>query len=290
MKISKLLVVLLLFSLFAIGVQAQESEYNLDETYAIGNKATIHLNSNDAEVKIVGSDRSDVHLVVYRRIEADGWRVKSEGEFSMEVENRGGDLYIREDDTDEFRVLFGSVREEYRITIEAPRDVALDLQGDDDTYTITDINLGIKLSADDTEVELKGKGGDSFDFDIDDGSIRMEKGRGSLTLTMDDGEFYVRNAAFTEVNAEYDDGRVDMTTTLDSDGFYLFDLDDGDVEMNIAGGGGQFDIHHDDKNISVGNNFEETDTDEDRSIYRLAGGNARIEIDTDDGDIDLRTL
>jgi hypothetical protein len=244
MKTSKLIVISLLFLLFAVvGIQAQESEYNLDETYAIENEGTIHLSSDDAEVEIVGSDRSDVHLVVYRRIEVDGWRVQSEGKFAMKVENRGGDLYIREDDTDEYQVLFGNVREEYRITIEAPQEVALDLQGDDDTYTISDINLGLKLSADDTEVELKRMKGNNFDLDIDDGSIQMDEGRGSLTLRMDDGEFYIRNAAFTEVNAEYDDGRVDMTTTLDSDGFYLFDLDDGEVEMNIAGGGGQFDIH-----------------------------------------------
>lgn len=290
MKILEFVVFSFLLSLSAIVASAQGNEYNLDETYSINENGTIHLSSDDAEVEIVGTDRSDVHLVVYRRIDKEGWTLKSEGTFEMEVENRGSDLYIRENDTDEFRIIFGSVREEYRITIEAPRNVGLDLEGDDDTYSIADINLGIRLSADDADADFSGVQGDNFDFDIDDGSIRMDEGRGSLKLRMDDGNFYVRNAEFNEVEADYDDGKVDMRTTLASNRFYLFNMDDGDVELNIAGGGGQFDIHHDDRNISVGNNFEEVSKDEDRVIYRLAGGNARVEIDTDDGSIELRVI
>lgn len=50
----------------------------------------------------------------------------------MVVENRNGDLHIRENNRENGRFVVGSVRKEYRITIEAPRQVVLDIEGDDD--------------------------------------------------------------------------------------------------------------------------------------------------------------
>lgn len=279
-----------LFCLVGFQIHAQENEYNLDETYSISENGTIHLNSDDAEVEINGTDRSDVHLGVYRRVDIDGWKINSEGTFKIEVDNRDGDLYIREAETERRRFIVGNVREEYRISIETPRDISLDLRGDDDSYEISDVNLGMQIDADDSEIELRGAGGDNFDFNIDDGKIRMDEGQGRLKIRMDDGEFYIRQADFKEIDADFDDGEVDITTTLADDGFYIFDMDDGDIELNIAGGGGEFDVHHDDRSIFIDSNFEEVSSGENRSVYRLSGGNARIEIDTDDGDVELRII
>lgn len=290
MSFYKSVILTVFLCVLGMQMQAQDSEYNLDETYSIDKNGTIYLQSNDAEVTIQGSDRSDVHLVVYRYVDVDGWEIKSEDKFEMKVDNRNGDLYIREADRNNGRFVVGNVQEEYRINIEAPRDVALDINGDDDSYEISDFNSAIKLDADDTDIELSGMNGESFEFDIDDGSINMEEGQGSLKLDFDDGEFYVRRADFTEIDVSADDAGMDISTSLSDDGFYRFDMDDGDLELNIAGGGGEFDIRHDDSDLRIGDEFEEVSSDEDQSIYRLAGGDARIEIDTDDGDIELRTI
>lgn len=283
-------VFLVLFILQAYQTHAQENEYNLDETYSINKKGTIHLESDDAEVTIRGTDRSDVHLVVYHRVDVDGWEVKSGEGFRMEVENRGGDLYIREADTEGNRMLVGNIQEEYRITIEAPRDVALDIKGDDGTYEISDINLGLKLWADDSEINLNRMNGDNFDFKIDDSIIRMDEGRGTLNLTMDDSEFSVHKGDFSRIDALFEDSKVDIATSLADDGVYLIEMDDGNLKMNITGGGGEFNIRHEDPDITAGNNFEEVSSDEDRSIYRLPGGKALIEIEIDDGEIELQTI
>ncbi len=278
--------------IFVMGTQLYaQDQYNLNETYEIEQNGTIHLSSDDAEVTIEGSDRSDVHLVVYRDVDVDGINVGSTGIFRIDVEQRDGDLYIREDDRDEQRhVIIGTVEEEYRITLEVPRHVSLDLQGDDDSYEISNINSGISINADDSEIELSEVTGSEFDFNLDDGHISMDEARGRLKLSMDDGELDVRQAEFTEIDANMDDGELDITTSLADGGLYLFDFDDGDLEFNITGGGGEFDIHHDDRNISVEDNFEEVSSDDERSVYRLSGGDARIEIDTDDGNIELRTM
>lgn len=290
MKLYKSAVLIGLLCLIGMQVQAQDHEYNLDETYSIEKNGTIYLQSNDAEVNIQGTDRSDVHLIVYRYVDVDGWEIKSEDRFEMIAENRDGDLYIREDKEENRRLIFGNIEEEYRIDIEVPRDVALDIKGDDDNYDISDINLGVKISADDSDIELGGMQADDFEFDLDDGSINMDVGQGKLKLNMDDGELYVRKASFTEIDARADDGEMDISTSLATDGFYRFDMDDGDLELNIAGGGGEFDIHHDDASIRVGSEFEERSSDEHRSVYRLQGGESRIEIDIDDGDVELRII
>jgi hypothetical protein len=269
--------------------KAQDKEYNLDNTYPIEQNGTIHLNSNDAEVSILGTDRTDVHVVVHREVDIKGLKGKT-GDFEMEVKNRGGDLYIRELKNENSTVIFGTIREKYRISIEAPKNVALDIDGDDDNYRISDINLGIKMDCDDSDIELIRARGDNFDFDVDDGSIHMDQGQGQLKLRMSDGKFYTANAHFNEIAADMDDGEIDVTTSLVDDGFYKFDMDDGDVTLRISGGGGRFEINHDDPGIYASDPFQKEGFDEHRTVYRLAGGKARIDIDTDDGDIKLETI
>jgi len=289
MKYLNTATVTLLLCLFSTHLYAQDT-YDLDENYSIGASATLHLSSDDADVTIKGSDREDVHLVVYRHTEVKGWKIKSDGEFRMEVEERGSDLYIRENSEESNRLIVGNVREEYRITLEVPQNVALDINGDDDSYEISDMNQDVRLDADDCDAEFRGMKGDDFDFDIDDGSIRMDEARGRLQLKMDDGNMYVRQGDFSEIEARYDDGELEIATGLVDDGFYRFDFDDGDLELRVASGGGTFDVEHDDVNLYTDKVFEEINSDEERSEYRLSGGNARVEIDTDDGTVSLRTI
>lgn len=290
MKFIKITLLLAIICAAGPTAHAQDGVYNLDETYDIEEGGTLHLSSDDADVTILGSDRPDVKLKVYRKLDVDGLKMGSSGRFKMEVEEKNGDLYIREKDTEEHRLVVGTIKEEYRIRIQAPHRVALDLRGDDETYRISDLEGGVSMQADDSEIELSGMKGEYFDFDIDDGSIRLEEGSGKLRLDMDDGELYVRNADFREIDADIDDGEMDITTSLQDDGLYLFDLDDGDLELNITGGGGEFDINHDNYHLGVGDKFEEERSDEKRTVYRLPGGEARVEIDTDDGEVELRTI
>ena len=276
--------------LSVLPAMAQENPYNLEETHPIEEGGTIHLTSDDAEVTITGTDRADVEVVVYRKVDVDGWSVKSSGAFKVDVENRGGDLYIKEENTEEHRVVFGGVQEEYRISIEAPKNVALNIKGDDDDYKIAHIRRNIMLEADDADVNLQDIEAQEFDFTIDDGHIRMDKGQGSLRLFMDDGDFEVQRSAFDRIDAKADDGQIAISTRLADEGRYHFDMDDGSLELNIAGGGGNFTIDHDDLNIDLGDQFEEKRVSEDRSQYRLAGGSAEVAITTDDGEIKLSVL
>lgn len=284
-----LLSLVLLFPL--LGNAQSTDEFNLDETYEIDPNGTISLQSDDADVTITGSDRSDVRVVVNYKREVRGFTIGDGDRFEMIVEQRGGDLAIYEKERDNgTRISVGSVKEDYEIRIEAPRSVSLKLEGDDETYRISSIDGALRLDADDTDIELTDCNGDDFSFSLDDGSLSMDQGKGRLQLDLDDGDVRILNGDFREIEAESDDSEIEITTRLDDQGSYTFDFDDGDLRLNIAGGGGDFDIRHDNADISADSEFEEVMDDDDRSIYRLLNGNAKISIDTDDGNIELRVI
>ena len=286
------LLVLPFLLLLAVNTSAQSTdEFNLDKVYTMDKAGTISLSSDDADVTIKGSDRDDVRVVVHYQLSVKGLSIGKNEEFEMIVEERNGNLKIYEKER-EFgnKVVFGSTDEDYRITIEAPRGVSLDLAGDDEDYRISSIDGSISVDADDSAIELNDCNGDEFNFKLDYGDLNMDSGKGSLRLNIDDGDVRILNGDFSNIEVDTDDSELDITTRLADDGDYIFDLDDGDLRLNIAGGGGEFEIRHDNADISASSEFEQTIDDDDRSQFSLPGGNATISISTDDGDIILRVI
>lgn len=281
--------VLLFLSFDAIA--QKNDEFNLDETYPIAEKGTINLQSDDANVTITGSDRQDVRVVVNYRMRVKGMSFGNWEKFEMIVEENNGNLNIYEKERENgVKVILGSSREEYQITIEAPRGVSMNLKGDDDSYRVSSIDGALTIDADDSDIALNDCKGDTFSIKLDDGELMMDGGNGSLQLDLDDGDARILNGNFSDIQIDTDDGDLDITTELAEKGDYRFDMDDGDLVLNIAGGGGEFDIRHDDADISTSSEYEEVMSDDDRSIFRLPLGNAKISIQTDDGDIVLRVI
>lgn len=275
-----------------INTNAQnKDEFHLDEEYTIDAEGTINLQSDDAEVRIIGTNRSDVRVKVDYLLTVKGFTFGSSSKFKMIVEERSGNLEIREKPR-EFgnRGVIGYQSEEYTILIEVPKGVSLNINGDDETYDISDINGAITLKADDSEARLTNCGGDSFSFTMDDGNIEMDTARGSLRLQMDDGTVDIRNAKFSSIQARGDDTEIHIVTSLDDDGRYRFDGDDSDITLDIVGGGGEFQVDHDDADIDVSSEFEVLSDEDGRARYRLPGGNATVTVQSDDGNITFRVF
>lgn len=289
-KSTLLLLPFLLFLTLPLTAQSTD-EFNLDKVYSIDEGGTISLNSDDAEVTIEGSDRNDVRIKVYYKLKVKGLSIGKNEEFEMIVEEQNGNLNIYEKERDfGNKVVFGSTNEEYRITIEAPRSVNLDLEGDDEDYRISSIDGSLNIKADDSQVDLNDCRGDEFFVELDDGDLNMDGGKGELRLDIDDGDARILNGDFSNIQIDTDDSELDITTRLADNGNYRFDLDDGDLRLNIAGGGGEFDIRHDNADISASSEFERKMEDDDRYVFTLPGGDATISISTDDGDITLRVI
>lgn len=277
--------------LFVAGANAQSSdEFNLDEVYNVDTDGTISLSSDDAEVTVVGSDRSDVRVIVHYKLDVSGFSIGSRNKFDMEVREEGGNLVLEEQPRDFNGITIGSIDEEYTIRIEAPRGVSLDFDGDDEEYELRQIDGTIQIIADDASVELTACKGNDFRFDLDDGSIEMDQGSGSLDIDVDDGQADILNGDFNAIMLDSDDGDFRISTALSAGGNYRFDMDDGELELLILGGGGTFNIFHDDADISIDSAFEQSVSEENESEYVLGDGSASIRIDVDDANIDLRKL
>ena len=286
-KISTALI--LISVLLTTNLFAQTDEYHLDEVYPIDAGGTINLVSDDADVWITGSDRDDVRIIVDYRLTVKGLSIGQSDEFEMIVEQRNGDLYIREKPRDiGVSFMIGESEEDYTIEIQVPHDVHLDIDGDDGEYEIVSIDGSLRADVDDSEFRIADCNGGDFDFSMDDGRLEMDGGNGRLRIEADDGDVRIDGGAFTDISAESDDSDIEITTSLYDNGNYRFEMDDGDLTLNITGGGGEFNIDHDNADVHTTRHFEEMRDDEDLAIYRLMGGNARVKIESDDGDINLR--
>lgn len=265
-------------------LNAQEV-FKLNETYPINLSGTIYLDSDDAKVTITGSNRSDVHVNIYRKIETKGFTFSTQ-DFEVDVNPRGGNLYIEEHVSGNLSIM-GYSEEEYTIEIEAPLGASLTIDGDDDDYKITNINGAIDMDIDDGDVYLKNCKGDNFKFDVDDGDIVMDTGAGKLYAKLDDGNIDVTNAGFEEIEVSNDDGNINISTSLSNNGKYFFKSDDSDIEFNIVRGGGKFIISHDDARIRASDKFTMEYQEENETRLTLAKGTAEVRIRTDDARVNL---
>jgi hypothetical protein len=280
--------VILLLSAFCFSILAycQDGDFHLDKVYKASKTGTIDLRSSDAKVFITGSTRSDVHVKIDRRITTKGmvWGGK---EFSVEVEEANGNLVIRERENGGSVSVVGYYKEEYRIDIEAPLGMSLEIKGDDGDYFIKNINGSIELDMDDADAELVSCKGDRFKFSVDDGDIRMDQAKGRLEVRADDGDVEIRNAAFTFIDADFDDGDFIVETSLADNGEYNIQAEDGSVAIKITKGGGEFYVRHDDGRVITEGDFDTVERSEDRTRLKLNNGTAKVTIRVDDGRVRL---
>ena len=263
----------------------EENSFNLNKTYTIGENGTIYLYADDAKVTIIGEDRQDVAVKIDYHVDSKGIAWGSR-EFRVDVESRGGDLYIEEYKKSNTTVM-GYVSIDYKIEIRAPHGSNLDIKGDDDDYFLTAIHGEISINADDADVILKNCRGNRFFFDLDDGDITMDRGQGQLTARMDDGDIEISNAAFQNIDYRGDDGDFAIETSISPNAMFKFSGDDSTFDIVVTQGGGTFTINHDDGNIDYDDNFRLMDKSGDRTVLSLTGGRGKIIISGDDIRVNL---
>jgi hypothetical protein len=261
-------------------------DYHLDQSYKMDAKGTINLTTSDANVFITGTNRTDVHVKIDRVVETKGF-VFGDHEFTVDVNEVNGNLSIRERSGSGTIGVVGYIHEKYTINIEAPEGASLVLRGDDGDYYITSVNGKMDVNLDDADIELTGCKGNDFRFRLDDGKVNMDEGRGSLDVDADDTDIQIQNGRFDRITADVDDGDFVVETTLSDAGEYFMANSDGLIALTILGGGGQFDVRHDDARLITEGSFNEIERSEERSKLTLAKGNAGVEIRADDGRIKL---
>ncbi|MFZ6011147.1 MAG: DUF4097 family beta strand repeat-containing protein [Bacteroidota bacterium] len=275
-----------LILLFVSSVVAQDGDFHLDKEYKMNKTGTIDLSSSDAKVFITGSNRNSVHVKIDRAVTTKGWAWGGE-DFRVDVEESDGDLRIRERQRGSTIGVVGYYRETYKIEIEAPEGVTLTVRGDDGDYYIKNINGSISLSLDDADAELSDCNGSKFRFRLDDGDLRMNKGKGSIDIDADDADVEIYQGQFSAITAEFDDGDLIIETSLTDNGEYYFNSQDGLISLSITGGGGQFDIRHDEAHVMTMGDFKTSHDSENHTVVSLASGSAKVTVRADDARVKL---
>lgn len=277
----------ILLSGFAASAQSTKTgDFHLDKEYKMEGIGTLYLDASDANVFITGSKRTTAHVKIDREVTSKGMTF-GEREFRVDVTEQSGNLNIREKSKGSTVGVVGYYNEKYTITIEAPEGVSLVIDGDDGDYLIKAVNGSIELDLDDADIELTGCLGNSFKVKLDDGDLRMDTGRGTLDVDADDADVEIKNASFQKIMAQLDDGDFIVETAFAENGDYFIDAQDGLVSIKVLGGGGRFDIHHDDARVTTEGGFDVVEKSEDRTRVTLASGNAKVEIRADDARVRL---
>lgn len=277
----------LLFTASALSAQSTKiGDFHLDKEYKMGETGTLYLNASDAKVFITGSKRPTAHIKIDREVTSKGMTF-GEREFRVDVTEQSGNLTIREESKGSTVGVVGYYNEKYTINIEAPEGASLVIDGDDGDYFIKAINGSIELDLDDADIELTGCLGNNFKVKLDDGDLRMDTGRGTLDLDADDADVDIKNASFDKIMAQLDDGDFIVETAFAENGDYFIDAQDGLVSIKVLGGGGRFDIRHDDARVTTEGAFDIVEKSDDRTRVTLANGNAKMEIRADDARVRL---
>jgi hypothetical protein len=276
---------LLLLAVIALG-QTKDGIYQMDKYYAMTPRGIVKLTSSDAKVYITGSARIDAHVKIYRQVTTKGV-VFGQEEFSVDVFEEEGNLVIRERSGSTAVGMIGYHYEKYEITLEIPEGASLQVNGDDGDYRVRNVNGTISMDIDDADIELSACKGSEFRFRLDDGDIVMDGGKGKLDIDADDADVHITGAQFTSILADVDDGDFQVETTLADQGEYMINAQDGLVSMTITGGGGKFDVRHDDSRVTTEGDFQQIDRSDGRTTLVLANGNARVDIRSDDARVRL---
>jgi hypothetical protein len=281
-----LTIAFLLAASISFAQTTKTGNYHIDQPYKISSKGTIRLTCSDAKVFITGSDRADVNVKIDRDVETKGIAFGHD-EFSVDIDEASGNLTIRERSNSSYSGIVGYHNEHYTIKIDAPKGVSLTLNGDDGDYVIDHIDGAIDVDLDDADIEFTACNGDDFRLKLDDGDVKMDQGRGSLEVDGDDTNIQIRNATFSKISAEIDDGDFIVETSLTDNGNYYINTQDGRIAFTVTGGGGRFDIRHDDASIRTDASFSSVEESEDRSRFTLGTGNAKVDIRADDASVRL---
>lgn len=264
-----------------------DRDFHLDQTYNMDATGTLHLSSSDADVRIVGSNRSDVHVKIDRSVESRG--INRTRRFDVEVETRSGDLYITERRGRGSSFSMGYYRVDYDILVELPEGASLRIKGDDDDYYVKNVNGKIDMDVDDGDIELEDCKGNDFQFDMEDGDLRMEGGQGKVYVRIDDGDVDIQNGKFEDVEMVVEDGSIIIETELFDKGSYEIRADDARIDFIVLGGGGDFMVTKDDGRVRSTSAFETIRETDYRSELKLDGGKADVQIRTNDGSVRLST-
>jgi len=271
----------------AVGLQQ-----NTDTTFAVPAGARLALSNHSGSIHVTSWDRNEM------RVQAEhGSRDR------VEVDVRGAVVRVKT----ERRYGMPSFVE-YSITV--PRTMAVDLDGIETEMTIEGVGGDISAGSVEGGITVRGAGGavkiHSVDGDLSiqggrgrisaegvDGSIQISGARGEITVETVDGDVTLENIESANVDVGTVDGTVMYQGTIQDGGQYRLTSHDGDIVVVApAGLNATISVATFEGSFEADPAFRVQLTSARpgrRFSFTLGTGSARIELETFEGEVRLRS-
>jgi len=271
-------------------------EYTRDmaERFEVDPSSKLLVSIDDAELEIIGWDRSEVAIEGTITVSAPSEEKAEEVFKTFSISGEENEVVMRHD--------AGSIRVETRMlgcsavqtchavircTIHVPRGSEIDLNLDDGKADITSIEGRIRIDGDDLSMNMNDIDTDFLTIDIDDGRLEGTGIKGHVEINSDDANISLKESTCDGLRISLDDGSVEIETSILEGEKYFVSSDDGDITMMIRGDA-QIDIEINKDNGTFESDFPiKGKLEEHRISGTIGDGGAEMNISTDDGDIRL---
>jgi len=286
----------------------QIDKYETKGNFMIKADGTLFLETSDADISILGSDRKDVFIEVFRKV-----KIKSnhEEKFSVVIKEDKGNIRLSEiiSYNKKKKNNWVSYKDmDYRITIQAPHSTQLHIISEDGDivmenmqgklYTkIEDGDINIKacefehleIYTEDGDVQMTGNITKLTEIYAEDGRVDLDQVSGKLKATLEDGNLNLHHGILRSIDISSTDGNVQLRTALTGDGDYKIVNQDGDIMMELLDGDATFTLKHQDGNVRTSGDFQIKEKRNNKMVVTTKNANnVKVSMSTQDGDITLK--
>ncbi len=198
-----------------------------DESFDVSPGATLVLSHGDGDVTIEPWSENRIHVVVDYESRATGI-LTSTPEFSVDFEQKGNRVKVTEHRSGHSGLIVNVHRVVYTYAIKAPAWVQVTSDGDDGDIAISGWTGKLDLTLDDGDFRLKDITAPNVSIRMQDGDASLERIAGDLTLHCDDGNIEITDAKLPTAVIEFQDGDCVLTR---AEGRFRIRMDDGGVTL-----------------------------------------------------------
>ena len=297
-----------------------------EKTFTLKNDSFISIIGDEGFISVKSWNKEKVHLKITKRAWGRSKREAKKRLENIEIEITQSDdrlnisqLKIHDEHNMSFWDLFDpdrwgninySVSVDFELTV--PHNVDLRLETDEGDINIDDINGDIDIDADEGDIKLNDINFEDIDIYLDEGDLNCRNlfGRdGRLTIDTDEGLIKIVNGKMKILKIECDEGDIilqdlvsesceistdegdiDFSTEIKKNGRYYLYSDEGDITLSLKKNPNvNIKLSTDEGSIysDFDINIDNRDNDGERARGTIGRGGAKLDIYTDEGDIQL---
>lgn len=168
----------------------------------------------------------------------------------------------------------------------------VDVRAEDGDIDMRHINGALEIQIDDGDVVIRESRLDPLVIEGEDGEIVVRDTTGRVRITTDDGDIRLSGAHANRIEAVTGDGDLEIGVAAVLGALELnAESDDGRIEIALARSiGARFEIKMDDGDVDITAHGAIIEREEDHRVSGIIGnGSGRLDVTTGDGDVTIRS-